>query len=67
MEISPASSTNLLERIAFRAARLAISYDNPAQWPAWNIDWDQEQARAEAFVAVRPDPRGGERPGPRGD
>ena len=25
-------------------ARLAISYDNPAQWPAWNMDWDQEQA-----------------------
>src|SRR5206468_3681993 len=24
-------------------ARLAISYDNPAQWPAWNMDWDQEQ------------------------
>src|SRR5207302_1462528 len=21
-------------------ARLAISYDNPQQWPAWNMDWD---------------------------
>jgi alpha-mannosidase len=27
-------------------ARLAISYDNPAQWPAWNMDWEQEQPRA---------------------
>ncbi len=25
-------------------ARLALSYDNPQQWPAWNMDWDQEQA-----------------------
>jgi len=32
-------------------ARLAISYDNPAQWPAWNMDWDQEQAAPKAFVA----------------
>ncbi len=32
-------------------ARLAISYDNPAQWPSWNMDWEQEQAAAKAFVA----------------
>ena len=25
-------------------ARLAISYDKPKRWPAWNMDWDQEQA-----------------------
>ncbi len=31
-------------------ARLAISYDNPAQWPAWNMDWDQEQAAPKEFV-----------------
>jgi alpha-mannosidase len=31
-------------------ARLAISYDNPTQWPAWNMDWDQEQAPPEAYV-----------------
>lgn len=31
-------------------ARLAISYDNPRQWPAWNMDWDQEQAAPKAFV-----------------
>jgi len=30
--------------------RLAISYDNPIQWPAWNMDWDQEQAPAKDFV-----------------
>ena len=32
-------------------ARLAISYDNPQQWPAWNMDWDQEQARPKAYVS----------------
>ena len=32
-------------------ARLAISYDNPSQWPAWNMDWDQEQARPKAYVS----------------
>jgi alpha-mannosidase len=31
-------------------ARLAISYDNPQQWPAWNMDWDQEQTPAKAYV-----------------
>ncbi|WP_158821970.1 glycoside hydrolase family 38 C-terminal domain-containing protein [Granulicella sp. S156] len=32
-------------------ARLAISYDNPAQWPAWNMDWEQEQAAPKSYVA----------------
>ena len=31
-------------------ARLAISYDNPIQWPAWNMDWDQEQTAPKEFV-----------------
>lgn len=31
-------------------ARLAISYDNPQQWPAWNMDWHQEQAAPKAYV-----------------
>jgi alpha-mannosidase len=29
---------------------LAISYDNPKQWPAWNMDWDQEQAAPREYV-----------------
>jgi alpha-mannosidase len=32
-------------------ARLAISYDNPAQWPAWNMDWEQEQASPKQYVS----------------
>ena len=32
-------------------SRLAISYDNPEQWPAWNMDWEQEQAAPKAHVS----------------
>ncbi len=32
-------------------ARLAISYDNPEHWPAWNMDWDQEQTAPRAYVS----------------
>jgi alpha-mannosidase len=32
-------------------ARLALSYDNPAQWPAWNMDWEQEQAKPKGYVS----------------
>ena len=30
--------------------RLAISNDHPSQWPAWNMDFDQEQAPPRAYV-----------------
>lgn len=32
-------------------ARLALSYDNPEQWPAWNMDWTQEQAKPTGYVS----------------
>jgi alpha-mannosidase len=31
--------------------RLAISDDAPKQWPAWNMDFDQEQAPPRAYVS----------------
>jgi alpha-mannosidase len=31
--------------------RLALSYDNPQQWPAWNMDWTQEQAAPKEYVS----------------
>ncbi len=31
--------------------RLAISTDNPAQWPAWNMDFEDEQRAPRAYVA----------------
>jgi alpha-mannosidase len=39
--------------------RMAISNDHPQQWPAWNMDFDQEQAAPRTFV------RGGGRGGVR--
>ena len=32
---------SLGEELLSAPARLAISYDNPLHWPAWNMDWDQ--------------------------
>lgn len=32
--------------------RLAISNDAPTQWPAWNMDFDQEQAAPRAYVCA---------------
>lgn len=42
---------SLKRELLASAARLAISYDNPEQWPAWNMDWDQEQATPRAYVS----------------
>jgi alpha-mannosidase len=41
---------SLRKELLAAPARLAISYDNPEQWPAWNMDWDQEQAAPKAYV-----------------
>ena len=34
--------------------RLAISTDSPRQWPAWNMDFDQEQAAPRAYAGGTP-------------
>src|SRR4029077_6090447 len=31
--------------------RLAISTDNPAQWPAWNMDFEDEQHSPRSYVS----------------
>ena len=41
---------SLRKELLAAPVRLAISYDNPSQWPAWNMDWDQEQAAPKAYV-----------------
>ncbi len=49
--MSPASSTSRLGKELLSAPiRLAISTDRPKQWPAWNMDFDQEQAAPRAYV-----------------
>jgi alpha-mannosidase len=42
---------SLKKELLAAPARLAISYDNPQHWPAWNMDWDQEQAAPKAYVS----------------
>ena len=34
--------------------RLAIKTDNPRNWPAWNMDYDQEIAAPRAYVGGTP-------------
>jgi len=31
--------------------RLAIKHDTPAQWPAWNMDWTDQQKQPRAYVS----------------
>jgi len=31
-------------------ARIGLHYENPSQWPAWNMDWADRQLPARAFV-----------------
>jgi alpha-mannosidase len=50
-DVSSIFDKSLSKELLAAPARLAISYDNPAQWPAWNMDWDQEQAPPKAYVS----------------
>jgi alpha-mannosidase len=50
-DISSIFDKSLNRELLSAPARLAISYDNPAQWPAWNMDWDQEQAAPRSYVS----------------
>ena len=50
-DVSSIFDKTLGKELLASPARLAISYDNPVQWPAWNMDWDQEQADPKSYVA----------------
>ncbi len=50
-DVSSIFDKSLGRELLASPARLAISYDNPQQWPAWNMDWDQEQAPPKAYVS----------------
>ena len=41
---------NLKKDLLSAPIRLALSTDTPRQWPAWNMDFDQEQAAPKAYV-----------------
>jgi len=40
----------LAKELLFAPARLEIKTDNPGQWPAWNMDWEDQSRSPRAFV-----------------
>lgn len=49
-DVSSILDKQLNKELLASPMRLAISTDTPRQWPAWNMDFDQEQAAPRAFV-----------------
>jgi len=50
-DVSGIFDKSLQKELLSAPIRLAISTDTPRQWPAWNMDFDQEQAAPRAFVS----------------
>jgi alpha-mannosidase len=70
-DVSSIFDKSIRKDLLLGPARLAISTDNPVQWPAWNMDWEDETRAPRQYVGadkiVPPDPnapRGGGGRGP---
>jgi alpha-mannosidase len=50
-DVSSVFDKRLNKELLAAPIRLALSTDTPKFWPAWNMDFDQEQAAPRAFVA----------------
>ena len=50
-DVSSIFDKSLNRELLAAPVRLAISNDAPRYWPAWNMDFDQEQAAPRAYVA----------------
>lgn len=50
-DVSSIFDKSLNKELLSAPARLAISNDAPKQWPAWNMDFDQEQAAPRSYVS----------------
>jgi alpha-mannosidase len=50
-DVSSIFDKSLSKELLSAPIRLAISNDAPTQWPAWNMDFDQEQAAPRAYVS----------------
>jgi alpha-mannosidase len=50
-DVSSIFDKKLNKELLASPARLAISYDNPQNWPAWNMDWEQETAAPREYVS----------------
>ena len=49
-DVSSIFSKDLKREMLASPVRLALSNDTPKQWPAWNMDFDQEQAAPLRYV-----------------
>lgn len=49
-DVSSIFDKNLKRELLTAPIRLAIKHDTPAQWPAWNMDWVDQQKPPRAFV-----------------
>src|SRR6185312_10465871 len=50
-DVSSIYSKDLKKEMLQAPVRLALSNDTPKQWPAWNMDFDQEQAAPLRYVS----------------
>lgn len=50
-DVSSIYSKDLKKEMLAAPVRLALSNDTPKQWPAWNMDFDQEQAAPLRYVS----------------
>src|SRR6266536_1866961 len=50
-DVSSIFDKKLNRELLSASIRLAISTDNPRQWPAWNMDFDDEQRAPRSFVS----------------
>ena len=50
-DVSSIFDKTLKKELLSAPVRLAIKTDNPRNWPAWNMDFDQETAPPRAFVS----------------
>ncbi len=49
-DVSSIFDKKIKRELLYAPIRLAISTDNPRQWPAWNMDFEDEQRAPRAFV-----------------
>ncbi|HJT26050.1 MAG TPA: glycoside hydrolase family 38 C-terminal domain-containing protein [Pyrinomonadaceae bacterium] len=52
-DISSIFDKQLNRELLAAPIRLAIKNDTPAQWPAWNMDWTDQQKQPRAYVGGR--------------
>ncbi len=53
-EVASIYDKNVKRELLSGPVRLALTTDNPKQYPAWNMDWDQVSAPPRAYVSGTP-------------